>query len=425
MRDLTETTKQRTVAGSDISSYRWVMVGALVAGNWSMTVTSLSLGLLLPAITESLGLSDLQGGWLGSSVRLGNVLMALPAALLLSKLNPLRMSILSVFAAAVFTFLHGLAPSFLFLLVARLGFGLSFTLRVPARALLTQQWFPLREIPLINGIIIGLTGVAEAFALIATPLILTLTGSWRQTYHVYGFIALAVFFLWLFLGRERSTPEFQARIHSEPMLSYRTMFRYPQLWLIGLGGAGTTFGWWAFGTFWPTYMLEAHQFSLTRSGFLFSLISIAMIPSSMLIGFFVYKIGKRRLILASCGLLMAGAFLGMIWTTQLWALVIFGLMGGIAWGFAPIAISMPYEIPGIRPREVAIGASVITTMMLGGGILGPVTAGAVSDTTGSLYTGLLVCGFMPLTLVLVSAFLREGPTRAEGRPDGLLAEKQA
>ena len=74
---------------------------------------------------------------------------------------------------------------------------------------------------------------------------------------------------------------------------------------------------------------------------------------------------------------MTAGFIGMIATTQMWALVIFAIMGGVAWSFTPLAISIPFEISGIKPREVAVGASVVTTLMMGGGVLGPVTTGAI------------------------------------------------
>ena len=164
-------------------------------------------------------------------------------------------------------------------------------MRVPARALLVQQWFPLKEMPLVNGLVVGLTGIAEAFVLTMTPVILALTGSWRDTYFIYGVVTAGAFLVWVLFARERSTPEFQERIRSEPGLPYRALFRYKEIWMIGLASAGATFGWFAFATFWPTYMLETNDVSLTRSGFLFSLISIAMIPSSMAVGFMASRVG--------------------------------------------------------------------------------------------------------------------------------------
>ena len=152
-----------TIAGGEVGRYRWVVLGAMVAGSWAMTLPALSLGLLLPAINESLHLTPLQVGWLGSSLRLGTVFLTVPAAIVLTRFHPLRLMLLSLAITAVLAVAHGLAPIFAVLLLARLGLGIGYALRTPAVSVLSQQWFPLKEIPMVNGIIVGLNGVAEAW----------------------------------------------------------------------------------------------------------------------------------------------------------------------------------------------------------------------------------------------------------------------
>jgi hypothetical protein len=55
---------------------------------------------------------------------------------------------------------------------------------------------------------------------------------------------------------------------------------------------------------------------------------------------------------------------------------------------------LPFEFPGIRPREAAVGLSLIKTLSrLGFGLgpnLGPMATGFVAQRTGTLQTGLLV-----------------------------------
>ena len=133
----------------------------MVLNVWAMTLPVLSFGLLLPEIREEFSLSLSQSGWLGSSVRVGNVLVALPAGFLLSRFRPLKVVVASLVAGTALTLLHGLATGFVFFLVARIAFGISFSVRQPARAMLVQQWFPLREVALVQGIIVGLVGIAE------------------------------------------------------------------------------------------------------------------------------------------------------------------------------------------------------------------------------------------------------------------------
>ncbi|MEE9285785.1 MAG: MFS transporter [Dehalococcoidia bacterium] len=396
-----------TVAGASISSYRWVVIGAVVASTWAMTLPSLSFGLLLPAIRDTLDLSRVQSGWLGSSLRIGNVLVTVPAAVVLSRFNPVRLVMLSIGLGAAFTFLHGLAPVFAVLFIARMGFGLSFSLRVPARALLAQQWFPLREIPLVNGLIIGLGSIAEIVALGLTPVILDATGSWRITYHIYGLFGVAVLLLWAVFARTRETPDFRQRIRAEGRGAIREALRHRSLWLIGLGSMGAALGWWAFAVFWPTYMLEENDFSLQRTGLLFSLISAGTIPSSVFFGFLGSRIRRRKALIMISGLTMAAGSFGLLLTTEMWLLVLMALLVGVSWGHLPIALSIPYEIPGIQPREIVVGLSLITTLLMIGGILGPLVAGAVSDVSGSLFLALVVGAATPLSMTVMAAFLRD------------------
>ena len=397
---------ETTVAGAPVAGYRWAIIGLLSGQNWAMTVTGISLGLLLPDITDSLGLTNLQGGWLSAAMRIGSVVTGFPAAVFLSRYSPLKLSIVSTFLGALFTFGHGIAPGFAAFFIARLGFGMSFAARFPARTLLLQHWFPLKEVVLANGVVIGMTGVAEGLTLILTPLLLDATGSWRLTYHLFGACAFLVFVLWLVAGRERTTPAFQARVRAEGKPPLRSLFRYRELWLVGLGSLGAEAGWWTYATFWPTYMLEEHSFSLARSGFLFALISTGMVPASIGVGFLAKVVRSRFLLLAGCGVLMAGSLVGMTLTTHMGLLAVFALLAGASWAFIPIAFSIPFEIPGIQPREVAVGSTMIVTLLLVGGVIGPIMGGALSDTTGSLHVALVVCGLMPLTLVLFPAFVR-------------------
>jgi cyanate permease len=406
-----------TFSGAPISPYRWAMVVLFVAGTWSFTFTSLSFGLLLPDITQSLGLSTLQQGWLGSSLRMGNVVMALPAAVLLTRLDPIKLSLAAIGLSAGFIFLHGLAPVFAVFFIARLGFGIAFSMNSPARAMLNQQWFPLKELPMVSGITIGLSGVAEALTLALTPFIRDASGSWRATYFAYGAVSLLVLAAWLLFARQQRAPD-QAPSGASGQLvtqaergavSLRAVMRRKELWLLGLGTMGTTLGWWAFAVFWPKFMLDEHGFSLKQSGLLFSLISIGTIPSSLFFGFFASRVRRRRPLLVGSGLLLTGASLGMLLSEQMAVLVPMGLLAGIAWGHLPIALTMPYELPGLRPREVPVGLSMVTTLMMTGGVLGPITVGAIESATGSAMTALVVGALFPLVLCVCSLFLPDRP----------------
>lgn len=405
-----------TIAGGPVTGYRWVVAGGIVAMNWAMSLPFISLGILLPAIRDSFELSDTQAGWLGSSLLIGNTVAAIPAAVFFSRFNARKLAIAAIGLGAGFTFLHGLAPVFAVLLLARTCFGLSYSIRNTVWTLLIQLWHPLREVPLVNGIVLASFGVSEFVGLVLTPVILDAT-DWRTTYYIFGAFGAFILALWALFGRDqKTTPGRGAAVLERAPV--KALLRYRHVWLAGAGLTGAMFGWSAFATFWPTYMLEAKGVSLQRSAFLFGLSSAASIPASLLLGYYASRLRSRKGLLVLSGLGIAAASAGMLLTADTWALALLSMAAGLSWGFVPITYSMPYEIPGIQPREVSVNASLITTLLFAGGILGPIVVGVISDATGSLFGALMVSALAPVT-VAVSSLLAASSSRTRaptGRP---------
>ena len=63
---------------------------------------------------------------------------------------------------------------------------------------------------------------------------------------------------------------------------------------------------------------------------------------------------------------------------------------GVVWVVSPVLEVLPFEFPGIRPREVAVVTSLVKTCSGLGFALGPMVVGLVAQLTGSLQQGLLV-----------------------------------
>jgi len=121
------------------STYRWVVLGTWITSHVVAFVIFSVLGILLPSITEEMGLSPAQQGLLGSSAQWGSIVLAVPLALWGSRYSPKLLTTVTLALGAALVFLQGWAPSFLLLLMARLAFGMTLTARRAAFALLTQQ----------------------------------------------------------------------------------------------------------------------------------------------------------------------------------------------------------------------------------------------------------------------------------------------
>jgi len=61
---------------------------------------------------------------------------------------------------------------------------------------------------------------------------------------------------------------------------------------------------------------------------------------------------------------------------------------------------LPFELPGIRPRQVAVLTSLVKTLSGLEFAMGPVVTGVVTQYTGSLQTGCLtLCGLTSVGII--------------------------
>ena len=102
---------------------------------------------------------------------------------------------------------------------------------------------------------------------------------------------------------------------------------------------------------------------------------------------------------------MACTYAGMTLTSSLPLLISLSILNGLSWGFWPILHSVPFQLPGIRTREVAVALALITMMIAAGTALGPLVTGFLQEATGSLKTALIIVGITPISLTISGTLL--------------------
>ena len=192
--------------------------------------------------------------------------------------------------------------------------------------------------------------------------------------------------------------------------------RRRDLWVAGLGFLGADAAWAAFVGFYPTLMLESHGLSLRWSGAILAVFIITGGVSGVAMGYAVMTGAHRKMLLLVLGFLMAGTYVGMTLSGNLALLLVLSFLNGIAWGFWPILYSVPFFLPGIRSREVAIGMAFLWVAISGGTVIGPLLTGYLQEFLGSLRTALLIAALAPLLLVVVAIALRQEAGQAPGEP---------
>ena len=401
---------------SPIPSYRWVVMGTFCSMMLVWNLVSMSLGVMLPGMTEELGLTPLAAGWLGAVAFLAMAVLSIPFGNYLSGYSVKVILGLAAVVATLTTFGQGWAPDLASELAMRSVFVIPLVFLRLAPVLLIQQWFQAREYATANGITNGAMNIAQALGLGLTPWLMILVGGWRNAFYFFGGLMLLTTILWLVLAREHLHPEYQTRMAAQEGTPLRALVRYRMLWLLAFCQIGSALAWAAFLTFWPTFAIQDRGLSLITAGYLIGLLPFGSIFGSFLSGILSDRLGVRKPLIWLPGLCLPVCYLTILSTDSIPVLAgVLFFSGFCAFVVVPVIYTLPYELEGIRPREIAVASGLVFTITTFGGGSGPLVAGFLTQATGSLHGALTVCALCAITLGVLPMFLPETGWRAQRR----------
>ena len=125
-------------------------------------------------------------------------------------------------------------------------------------------------------------------------------------------------------------------------------------------------------------------------------------------GYIAAKRAKEGAFLQGLAVIMIASNIGMILTGWVPGLFLLSLMNGVAWAFFPILITVPFNLRGIRPRELAVAFSFTMMMTSVGTSLGPLITGFLTEATGDLQLALFIMSFTSISLIIAGMTLRFG-----------------
>ena len=390
---------------AEITAYRWVVLGSLTSGSATALATIFIFGLLLPQISDELGLSPSQQGFLGASVVIGNLLLGIPLTLWLSRYSPRRVLILCFLGITAAILLQGWSPTCAALIVGRLALGMGHVSLEAPRALLFQQWTPTSRIPFTQAVIFGATTTVWGLALIGTPQLQDLVGSWRNVLYVMGGVVSVTTVLWLLLGRERVTTEYARSLESQARSPVLNVLRYKEMWLLALAIGSATTPVVAFEVFWPTFATEELNVPLKIAGVAAGIVMLVGGPVAITANAVPWLAGRQPLLLGFSGVVVistGAAFLHLHWVP---ALLMVAVVRGMLHVYFPAIVIMVYQLRGARPREVAAGMAVASTAAWAGSAIGPLLVGFVQEATDDLRLALYTTVFFPVLGIIAAAVL--------------------
>ena len=303
--------------------YRWYLFGVLAAQYLTVYFHRVSPAVVAQELAIDFSISGVSLGLLASAYFYPYAIMQIPVGLLSDSWGAKRTIILFSLLASLGAIGFGLSPNFEIAIISRalVGFGLSAIF--VATMCIFAEWFRTEELARISGLLMAIGGLGWFFA--TTPLaMLTEMFGWRASIISVGIISIIITLLiWLVIEDRPSKKGFSGFIgesyHSEgrngnvvedlKIILKNKSFWAIAVWFIIRGGMLFGFlGLWA-----GPYLIDVYKLSKSTAGNILSMVALAMIFGSPLIGHLSDKtLASRKKVLVGSSILNCMCWLFMI-----------------------------------------------------------------------------------------------------------------
>jgi len=401
-----------------VSAYRWVLITALVLCSTAMVWYGFTIGVLLPDISDELGLRPAEEGWLSSAFYLGQLLLTLPVTAWLARYRPLRTMAVVLALTAMLLAAAAVAPWYWAQVGIRFALAFAYVALNPVRTLIVAGWFQRGEVTRVMSLFNSGFGAVETIAFWSSGLLLTALGGWRPV--IWLLVVLAVVGTVAWVAFSRMAPPPAAPLRDErgggggSDGSMRRVLRTRQVWLLCLIGIGGALTWSTYLTFWASFAQDDMGLSEGVTGIVLGCAAFAIIPGSLIAVWAVRIAGSRRLFLVVVTLSQVPLFGLWALVDNPVALVVIGLFQGLSWMYFPIMLSIPFDIEGFDASDIALASGMFFMANALALTAGPALSGIAAEWV-DMRTVLLVNALMPLASVLGALLLADTRTPTSDR----------
>jgi cyanate permease len=395
------------------SGYRYVIAGLIGFLAFSSALSMLAIGPITPLIIADYGIKNSTAGLLTSIIFLVHIPFAIPISMLIGRMGPKMLIFLAGLTGSAPLLSFMATDSFLLLLALRAVYGLSFLFLIAAVGPLFMQWFPPKELPLVNGgfMLSACLGITTS-TFIVVPLSESI--GWEVVLSGFGGASLLSTLIWLFLGKAQ-------RIHRDnearsliPLVC--NVLRARTTLLVAVADAGPLTLLTASLAWLPTLYHEVHEISLTDAGVLTGVLPLAGLVSLALASLLTARTRKRRPFLIIPGTLAGFAgFAVLVLPNSVALYIALAILGVVCWFYLPALFTIPMDMYPNDPRRVSL---ISATLLSIGGIassVAPPTVGAIADMTGSLLPGLAACAVLGWSLAIAGVLMPPTPPAGTAR----------
>jgi sugar phosphate permease len=238
-----------------------------------------------PRIMADLRLTDLQLGYAFGVFALSYGLFEIPMGWWGDRIGQRKMLTRIVVCWSAFTALTGLVRSYSALIFARFVFGAAEAGAFPTVARALARWFPPRQRGRVTGLMWTGARLGGSLAPPLATLLITWI-DWRATFILFGAVGIvwsAGFWIWyrddpadhpavnpteLAYIRPSGPSADVAHHHAFGSTPWKRVFTSGTMWALFWMYFATSYGFWFFLTWLPTYLMREHGMTVMRAGFL-------------------------------------------------------------------------------------------------------------------------------------------------------------
>jgi len=377
---------------------------------------------ILPAMQESLKLSNAQAGELQSWNLLGYLVTVAFAGLLAARFGPRVVISVSLLISGTAMMVTGLVPTFDGARLGRFLAGVGGAGgNVPAMGLVSA-WFGARRRGVATGAGVGGSSIGLMVTGPLIPAILAQTGAngWQVCWYALGAMTFGVFVLGALFLRNRPeemglTPLGEAEVERlrreagrrASALDWSLVYKSRALWHLAAVYFAFGFSYIIYSTFFIRYLVKEAGLSRDYAGLVWLTIGMVSVVSGFLWGSVSDRWG-RRLALVCVYALQGASFLAFGLSRQLPAVYCSaGLFAFTAWSVPALMAALCGDFFGARLAPAALG---LMTIVFGlGQVLGPWLAGRMADAAQSFGPAFVTAGCVALLGAGGSLLLRRTP----------------
>jgi NNP family nitrate/nitrite transporter-like MFS transporter len=371
---------------------------------------------LVRSITDELGLTNAEAGFLFSVSILALMLFRIPWGILLDRKGLKPTLGLALVLMGIFGLMRGFAVDYVTLLSSQVLLGSALSGVIPAIPKLVSFWFPREKIGIATGICMAGFPIGDVIALAVTPILVAAGSGWRQVFQVYAVWALLFIFLWWkFAGKPPKNGMEQASSSHGVKRDFAKLLRMKDVWLLtGLyfcaGGCYDTM------LLWLPNILQVEGLNPFTASLAASMLPVGFLFSAIVVSAFSDKVGLRKPFILLMGV-VSGPIIFLAGTVAGLAAYALAFMVGLCTvGVLTLVLTIPVEMPRLSPfLSSALG--VISSVGNAGSFLLPTLVGQIRDVSGTFLLSMVVLavvgeGMFALGLMLPETG-RKGKLHAE------------